>query len=174
DPRAGAEQQRQGLENVRQALRRIRDIVQRIGELREARSKTYLRGVRMLDLEKEEASNRSPDRGMALVHLPDEDLVRIVSLLLRDAGFQVRRVGSVAELAGAAGSIGVSLVVVAGGATTPGAHPLGGFVPPQSRAYTVVALVTAGEAAAMAAGADQVVQLPFDPRTFTADILRAG
>ena len=171
-PEAALEQRRESLENVHQALRRIRDIVQRIGELREVRSKDYLRGVRMLDLTRGETVIRSPDRGVALVHLPDEDLVRIVSLLLRDAGFQVRRVDSIAELEAAASSIGVTLVVVSGGATTPGAHPLGGFVPARSRDYLVIALVTAGEAAALGAGADQVVHLPFDPQTFTADLLR--
>lgn len=172
DTGAGSEQRRPGLESIRHALHRIRDIVQQIGGLREARSKDYLRGVRMLDLNKAKAGSSSPDRGTALVHLPDEDLVRIVSLLLRDAGFDVRRVESVAQLASGASSIGVSLVVLAGGATTPGAHPLGGFVPAPSRDYLVVALVTGGEAAVLAAGADQVVHLPFDPRTFTEDILR--
>jgi DNA-binding response OmpR family regulator len=172
EPGGGSDPRRQGLENIRHALHRIRDIVQRIGRLREARSKEYLQGVRMLDLNKDEANGRSHHRGIALLYLPDEDLVRIVSLLLRDAGFQVRRVESAAELSAGAGSIGVSLVVVAGGAATPGAHPLGGFLPPRSRDYHVVALVTAGEAAAVAAGANQVVHLPFDPRTFTAEILR--
>jgi DNA-binding response OmpR family regulator len=126
----------------------------------------------MLDLKRETAGGPATDRGVALLHLPDEDLVRIVSLLLRDAGFQVRRVETGADLAPEAAKIGVSLVVVAGGATTPGAHPLSGFVPARSRDYQVVALVTGGEAAALAAGADQVVHLPFDPRTFTGDILR--
>jgi DNA-binding response OmpR family regulator len=172
EPGAGGDPRREGLESIRHALHRIRDIVQRIGELREVRSKDYLRGVRMLDLNRDEADSRSPDRGVALIHLPDEDLVRIASLLLRDAGFQVRRVESVTELSAGAASIGVSLVMVAGGATTPGAHPLGGFEPARLRDYHVVALVTGGEAAALAAGADQVVHLPFDPRTFTADILR--
>ena len=168
---AGAHE-RVGLENIRDALRRIRDIVQRIGGLREARSKDYLKGVRMLDLEEQEQDTRGAERGVALVHLADEDLVRIVSLLLRDAGFQVRRVHSAAELASGANSIGVSLVVVAGGATTPGAHPLAGFVPAPNRDYLVVALVTGGESAALAAGADHVVHLPFDPRTFTAELVR--
>jgi DNA-binding response OmpR family regulator len=172
NPAGASEQRREALENIRQALRRIRDIVQRIGDLRDVRTKDYLRGVRMLDLSNEAAAGGSPDRGIALVHLADEDLIRIVSLLLRDAGFQVRRVGSLPELAGGAESIGVSLVVLAGGATTPGAHPLGGFEPPRSRDYLVVALVTGSEAVAVAAGADHVVRLPFDPRTFTADILR--
>jgi DNA-binding response OmpR family regulator len=166
-----SEQRRQGLENIRQALRRIRDIVQRIGGLREVRSKDYLRGVRMLDLEPGEEAAPA-HRGTALVHLPDEDLVRIVSLLLRDAGFEVRRVHSVDELNSDASNIGVSLVVVAGGATMPGAHPLGGFVPAAARDYLLVALVTGGEAAALSAGADHVVHLPFDPETFTAEIVR--
>jgi DNA-binding response OmpR family regulator len=169
---ASSEHRRQGLEDVRQALRRIRDIVQRIGGLREARSKDYLRGVRMLDLERQEPEKPAVDRGAALLHLPDEDLARIVSLLLRDAGFQVGRLGSVAELEGAARNIGVSLVIIAGGAATPGAHALSGFVPDAEREYLLVALVTGGETAALAAGADHVVSLPFDPGTFTAEILR--
>jgi DNA-binding response OmpR family regulator len=168
---AGTEQRRQGLENIRQALRRIRDIVQQIGGLREARSKDYLRGIRMLDLEKPSPETRPIGRGTAVLHLADEDLARIVSLLLRDAGFQVQRVGSLPELQAGAHSIGVSIVVVAGAASTPGAHPLGGFVPAADRDYLVVALVTGGESAALAAGADHVMHLPFDPRTFTAEIL---
>jgi DNA-binding response OmpR family regulator len=168
---ASSEQRRQGLEDIRQALRRIRDIVQRIGGLREARSKDYLRGVRMLDLGRQDQETPAIDRGAALLHLPDEDLARIVSLLLRDAGFQVRRLRSVAELTEAARGIGVSIVVIAGGAAMPGAHALSGFVPDADRDYPVVALVTAGEAAALAAGADQVMHLPFDPETFTGEIL---
>jgi DNA-binding response OmpR family regulator len=167
---AGTEQRQQGLESIRQALRRIRDIVQRIGGLREARSKDYLRGVRMLDLEKQGNGPPTLDRGAALLHLADEDLARIVSLLLRDAGFQVRRVRSVAELETAANSIGVSVVVIAGGANTPGAHPLAGFVPASDRHYRVVALVGGAGAAALGAGADQVIQLPFDPGTFTQEV----
>jgi DNA-binding response OmpR family regulator len=170
DPDAGTEQRQQGLESIRQALRRIRDIVQRIGGLREARSKDYLRGVRMLDLEKQGNGPPTLDRGAALLHLADEDLARIVSLLLRDAGFQVRRVRSVAELETAANSIGVSVVVIAGGANTPGAHPLAGFVPASDRHYRVVALVGGAGAAALGAGADQVIQLPFDPGTFTQEV----
>jgi CheY-like chemotaxis protein len=167
---ASAEQRRQGLENIKEALRRIRDIVQRIGELREARSKNYLHGVRMLDLERSELPMRAADRGTALLHLPDQVNARIVSLLLRDAGFQVQQVGSIAELERAAESIGVSVVVLAGGSATPGAHPLAGFVPPGDRSYRVVALVGGSGDAALAAGADQVVQLPFDPGTFSQEV----
>ena len=172
DLQGAVDQRRQGLESIRQALRRIRDILQRIGGLREARSKDYLRGVRMLDLATADSAPPALHRGEALINLADEDLARIVSLLLRDAGFTVRRVGSLAEVEGGTGRIGVSLVVVAGSGNTPGAHPLGGFVPAAEREYLVVALVSGGGGAARAAGADHIVHLPFDPRTFTAEILR--
>jgi DNA-binding response OmpR family regulator len=166
------EQLRQALEDVRQALRRIRDIVQRIGKLRDTRSKDYLRGVRMLDLARKDREAPAVDRGTAVMHVADEDLARVVSLLLRGAGFQVDRLGSVAELRAAADRIGVTLVLLAGGASTPGAHPLGGFVNKRDREYLLVALVAGDGTAALAAGADYVVHLPFDPRTFTGEILR--
>src|SRR5215213_10826096 len=161
-------QRRQGLESIRHALRRIRHILQRIGELREPRSKEYLGGVRMLDLTQPLDSAAAPQRGEAVLHLADEDLARISSLLLREAGFQVRRAGSLAELESGACRLGVSVVVVAGSGSSPGTHPLGGFEPPQDREYLVVALVTDEGSAARGAGADHIVHLPFDPRTFTA------
>ncbi len=170
DPGAPPDRRKVGLENVREALRRIRDIVQRMGNLREARSKDYLRGIRMLDLEKRSQAGPIMDRGGALLYLADEDLSRIVSLLLRQAGFQVRRVANLEELVQGANSIGVSIVVIAGGASTPGAHPLAGFVPEPERHYRLVALVGGDSAAALGAGADQVIQLPFDPSTFTSEV----
>jgi DNA-binding response OmpR family regulator len=171
---ASAAQGRQGLENIKQALMRIRDIVQRIGELREARTKDYLDGIRMLDLARVGGPVRRLDRGTALLHLPDESNARIVSLLLRDAGFQVLSVRSIPELQQAADSIGVKLVVLAGSSAMPGAHPLAGFAPSPDRDYRVVALVGgSGAPAALAAGADQVVQLPFDPKTFTQEVTSA-
>ncbi|MDQ3207303.1 MAG: response regulator, partial [Gemmatimonadota bacterium] len=111
DPGAGPETLKQGLEDIRQALRRIRDIVQRIGKLREIRSKDYLRGVRMVDLERKDHEISLLQRGTALLHLPDEDLIRIVSLLLRGAGFQVERCQSVTDLQASASRIGVTAVV---------------------------------------------------------------
>jgi DNA-binding response OmpR family regulator len=168
---APVDHRRQGLEDIRQALRRIRDIVQRIGALREAKSKDYLHGVRMLDIEPRSEEKPVVNRGAAVLYLPDEDLARIVSLLLRNAAFEVRRVLTIAELERTARNIGVSLVVVAGGATTPGGQSLGGFVPEAHRDYLLVALVTGEVDAALAAGADHVVRLPFDPRTFTADLI---
>jgi DNA-binding response OmpR family regulator len=171
-PDATPDQQQQGLGGVRLALHRIRDIVQRIGKLRETRSKDYLRGVQMLDLEQRPAETPVLSRGTALIYVPDEDMARIVSLLLRAAGFQVERSTAMAGLQTRSEHIGVTVVLVAGGADTPGAHPLEGFVPKPDRNYLMVALVAGGSSAATAAGADHVVHLPFDPGTFTAEILR--
>jgi DNA-binding response OmpR family regulator len=168
----GPEQVRQGLEDVRQALRRIRDIVQRIGSLRDTRSKDYLRGIRMLDLARIDRDAPVPQRGTALLSVADEDLARIVSLLLRASGFQVERCRDPGALQAAADRLGVTVVLIAGGASTPGTHPLGGFVAKPEREYLLVALVAGDEAAARLAGADHVVGLPFDPRTFTDEILR--
>jgi DNA-binding response OmpR family regulator len=169
---APTEQVRQGLEDIRQALRRIRDIVQRIGSLRDTRSKDYLRGIRMLDLARIDREGHVLQRGTALVQVADEDLARIVSLLLRASGFQIERCRDPGKLQTAAERVGVSVVLIAGGASTPGAHPLGGFEAKRERDYLVVALVAGDGAAARAAGADHVVSLPFDPRTFTEEILR--
>jgi DNA-binding response OmpR family regulator len=163
---------RQGLEDIRQALRRIRDIVQRIGKLREIRSKDYLRGVTMVDLERKEREAPAMQRGTALILVPDEDLARIISLLLRGAAFQVERCHTVDELQLSAARLGVKVVVIAGGASSPGAHPLGGFSGQGDREYLLVALVAGDGVAALGAGADHVVHLPFDPGTFTAEIVR--
>jgi CheY-like chemotaxis protein len=171
DLSAPPENLRQGLEDIRQALRRIRDIVQRIGKLREARSKDYLRGIRMLDLERGDREPSGVQRGTALLHVPDGDLARIASLLLRGAGFQVERCPTIPELQQSANRLGVTVVLIAGGASSPGAHPLGGFLAGKDRDYLLVALVTGDGTAATAAGADHVIHLPFDPGTFTAEIL---
>ncbi len=172
DPSLSPDTLRQGLEDIRQALRRIRDIVQRIGALREIQSKDYLRGLRMLDLDRKERDTSVVQRGTALLHVPDEDLSRIISLLLRGAGFRVERSASIDELQQSATRLGVTAVLIAGGASSPGAHPLGGFVSTEDRDYLLVALVAGETAAAAAAGADHVIHLPFDPGTFTAEIVR--
>ena len=54
-----------------------------------------------------------------------------------------------------------------------GAHALGGFTPGADRGYRVVALAAGSvPEPAQEAGADLVLQLPFDPGTFTAEMIR--
>jgi DNA-binding response OmpR family regulator len=173
DPDLPPEQRQQTLRDIQAALHRIRDLVRQIGELREVRTKAYLPGMRMVDLEAAgpAPARPAPMRGSALVLVGEEDLARVVVLLLRHAGFTVERCGSVEELRPAAARLGVALVLVLGGTDAAGAHPLGGFDPPAGRGYRLVALVAGDGAAARAAGADRAIELPFDPENFTAEMV---
>jgi DNA-binding response OmpR family regulator len=174
DPECSADTRRDTLRSVEGSLKRIRDIVRQIGDLRDVRTKQYVGGVEMIDLGAPAERGPVVHRGTALLCLSDEGLTRVVSLLLRHAGFAVERQETVAALQAAAGRLGVTLVVVAGGTGAAGAHPLGGFDPPADRGYRVVALLSGEGTAAGAAGADHVVQLPFDPGTFTTDLIEAS
>jgi DNA-binding response OmpR family regulator len=165
--------ERQSLQSVLESLVRIRDVLKRVGELDEARTKNYVGGVGMIDINATPVSaGRVVSRGDALLLMADEDLVRVVSLLLRHAGFTVRRVNDRESLERESGRLGVSLVVI-GSDGFPGQELLRGFQPAGDRFYTLVALVQGDGAAERAAGANHTVTLPFDPGSFTEEILRA-
>ena len=161
---------RETLQSIEASLRRIGTIVQRIGDLRDVRTKRYVQGIAMVDLDGAGEPASSIHRGTALLCLADEDLARVVSLLLRHVGFAVER-HEPHGLTAAAARPTVSLVVLAGGTDAGGAHPLGGFDPAPARPYRVVALVSGDGSDARAAGADRIVQLPFDPGDFTTDLI---
>jgi DNA-binding response OmpR family regulator len=163
-------EQRTSAEAIRDALGRIGDILQRLTTLREARTTEYLDGVPMIDLSRR-TQPMPVQLGEALVWFPDEDIVRVVRMLLTHAGFSAERVDSLEQLNARAGRLAVRVVVVVGSAA-PG-DALGGFQPSPSRGYTLVALVPGDGARARAAGADHVVSLPFDPGTFVSDLLGA-
>lgn len=165
------DQRRQSLEGIRASLLRIRDIVKQIGDLRAVQTKTYMPGIQMVDLEAGRSMDPAQPRGLALVQVSEEDTARIVVMLLRHAGFAVERCATVDELRASAARLGVALVVLVGGTGAAGAHPLGGFDPPPVRDYRLVALVAGEGEAAQRAGADRVIGLPFDPGSFTADMV---
>ena len=171
DPDMPVAQREQTLRDIQAALHRIRDLVRQVGDLRDVRTKSYLPGLRMVDLEAAGPATSVVSRGSALVLVAEEDLARVVVLLLRHAGFAVERCATVDQLRRATGRLGVSLVLVLGGTDAAGAHPLGGFDPPVDRPYRLVALVTGEGTAARVAGADRVIELPFDPGSFTAEMV---
>jgi CheY-like chemotaxis protein len=159
--------QREALAEVRSALGRIRDIVKRIGSLREARSAAYVGDIRMIDLKENGTAGEQPlvARGAAVVYLPDEALERVVSLLLRQAGWSVRRCPTASALSAMAAGGECSLVVFASTHDAPDA----GLLPKGTRPYRVVAL-GGDDVANRDTGADLVVRVPFDPVALGRDL----
>ena len=108
-------------------------------------------------------------RGDALVWIQDEEIARVAGVLLRHAGFTIQNIRTPGDLQKRAGTLGVTLVLIGAAPADP---PLGGFLPERPRAYTLVALTTGDGAAERAAGADLVIELPFDPGSFAEEVLR--
>lgn len=156
---------------IREALGRIRDILARLSTLEDARTTDYLEGVRMIDLSRR-SQPKPVQLGDAILWFPDDDIARVVSMLLTHAGFQVERVESVDRLTRRVAGVAVQLVLVAGN-EAPGTDPLGGFKPAADRRYTLAALVAGDGERARQAGADHVITLPFDPGSFVGDLLEA-
>ena len=131
-------------------------------------------GIQMVDLEAAGAGAAGGHRGTALVLVPEEDLARVVSLLLRHAGLRGRALRHDVDRARQAAGprLGVSLVLVLGGADAAGAHPLGGFDPPAERGAIGWWRWSRASGAAGAGGRGRPwFELPFDPGSFTADMV---
>jgi CheY-like chemotaxis protein len=163
--------ERAALENVQKSLGRIRDVLQKVGDLSDARTTNYLKEIGMLDL----AGSRktaSVTRGDAILWVADAGIALVSGLLLRHAGFTVKQCGSIEDLVRQSKLLGVTLVLV-GQPSGAGARPLGGFVSGKDRFYTLVALAEGEGQAEKEAGADAIIRLPFDPASFSEEVLRA-
>ncbi|MEZ4588445.1 MAG: response regulator [Gemmatimonadales bacterium] len=171
--RSLSDDQRGSVEAIKSALTRVRDIIKRAGELREAASRDYLVGLRMINLAESDPA-KVPHRGRALLLIAEEGVARLTALVLRHSGFTVERVGSVRELESGANRLGVSLVVLSAVGTDDPEDALGGLRVEPGRAWGLVALVAGDGSGAEAAGADRVVSLPLDPATFADDLLAAA
>lgn len=157
--------------SIKQALQRISGIIQQVDTLGHNQTTEYPGGLAMIDLSRR--SQPTPvHTGEALLWLADESLARVVGSLLKHAGFTVERHADPAALSRRSTDPGVAVIVLLGN-DTPGADPLGGFRPHSERHYTLVTLVPGDGARARSAGADHIVQLPFDPGTFTGELLAA-
>jgi DNA-binding response OmpR family regulator len=164
----------QAIDRVRDALLRMRDIVKRAGELRRADASAYLTGLRMIDLTG--SGDGTPaatgaSRGRAVVYTPDRELFRAAALLLRHAGFSVDLAPSIEAAGAESRRFDVQLLVLDVSGVPQ--DPLEGFRPLKGRQYTLVAVVRGHPEPAKKAGADLVLTRPFDPATFTTEILRA-
>jgi len=162
-------EQRGAVDSIQKALERINEILQRVSTLHHDQTTEYPGGIEMIDLSRR--TRPTPvSLGDALVWLADENLGRVVGLLLKHAGFDVERPTNLESLTMRARGASVRVVILLG-SDAPGTEPLGGFQPAPGRRYTLVALVQGDGASALAAGADHVVRLPFDPGTFTGELL---
>jgi len=162
---------REGLEITRTALGRMATTLRQSASLRQAEPMAYAQQLKMIDLSAAPEQPAQPFRGRALVCHPDQRVARVLTLLLRNAGFTVERPLSIAELQRAAEGIGVTLVAISNGGDAD--QVLGGFLPAPERGYTLLVLGAEHEVRARAAGADHVIGLPFDPATVITDILAA-
>jgi DNA-binding response OmpR family regulator len=163
---------REALQAVRTSLGRIAEAVRERAETEPADGDPYLRSLNGVEVSLQVAGReKHPYRGEALLLSPDLRVARVLTLLLRNAGFTVQRPLSMPDLQEAAMGPGVRLIVVAAGSDP--LEPLDGFVPAASRPYAVVVLGNEHEAHARAAGADCVIALPFDPSSITKEILAA-
>lgn len=169
DDETVASDHRPSLLAIRQQLDRIQETLARVGSLGHDKTTPYLAHLPMIDLSRRTGA-MPVYLGEAVLHLPEPDTERVVAMLLRHAGFGVTRVTGASELTSRASEAGVVVVLVHGSAA-PGTHPLSGFRPPRERGFRVVALVEGDPAAALAAGADHVIALPFDPGTLTTEVL---
>ncbi|MEP7327030.1 MAG: response regulator [Gemmatimonadota bacterium] len=162
---------RAALENIRNSLGRIRDVLKKVGDLSDSRTTNYLKDIGMLDLASGQSAS-AVSRGDAVLWVDDESVARVTGLLLRHAGFTARRVSGIEEVIRDAGRLGVALLLIAQPAGA-GARPLGGFRPEKGHFYTLVALASGDGEPERTAGADAVIRLPFDPGSFTEEVLRA-
>lgn len=161
-------EQQESLQEVARALDRIRHIVRRVGTLQQAPTRTYVGGTRMVDLDAAERVDAPKiKRGTAALWTRSEETGRVVAMLLKREGFSVERCESLEQFGKLADMLGTTLLVAEAGDPSTG-DPLGGFRPRRTRVYTFVLL--SGEVADEY-GADLVVPLPFDPESFTRDVL---
>ncbi|HEU5217965.1 MAG TPA: response regulator [Gemmatimonadales bacterium] len=162
-----APDQRESLEMIRRQMLRMRDIIKKAGDLQHANSTEYLHGLSMITLSAAEVPV-AIHRGRAVLCIPDLELGRATSLLLRHAGFSVDRAATLPEVLEEAARLDTTLVVIALPAGV--AERLRPFGTAADRGYSLVILVSGDQGAAVA-GADLTLALPYDPGRFAADIL---
>lgn len=154
-----------GLDVIRTALERIRDVVKRAGEADGARRTDYLAGeLRMTDLS---ASAPTPGmNGRAALVVPDDALRRVMTVLLRRAGFEPEPFAEWADFALRLDRPPAPSVVIIAGIDPPAGAPIGAPGTARDRPWRLVVAARPGADGPLARRADLVLPIPFDPATF--------
>ncbi len=159
----------QGLAVIRDALDRIRAAVKRAGESDAAKNTDYLAGtIKMADLES--VAVMPGLRGRAVVTAKDVPIRRVLTVLLRRAGFDPEAFETMEETTiRLAEGPAPSVVVVAGFGR---ADALGtSAVTVTGRPWRLVVLAAPGSVNDGDCPCDLLLPLPFDPATFAAQVV---
>ena len=159
-----------GLAVIQSALERIRDVVKRAGEADASNRTDYLAGdLKMIDLGAR--ALESGLQGRAVLAVGDPPLRRVMTVLLRRAGFDPESFGSWGEVtARLAQPPAPSAVILAGIVPAPGEEVAvtGG---PLRRSWALVGAAAPNAAGSLGAACDLVLPIPFDPATFAAQVV---
>ncbi|HVX87767.1 MAG TPA: response regulator [Gemmatimonadales bacterium] len=159
---------REGVARIRTALERIRDAVKRAGAADGARNTEYLAGaLKMTDLSRGGATRGI--QGRALVVAEDRAMQRVLSVLLRRAGFEPEPFESAEDAAFRVAQAPQPSVVVLAGAV----GGIAAFPALPARSWALVVVSAAGEIGVPAGTADLAVTIPFDPATFGTQVVDA-
>lgn len=162
---------RAGLVVIRTALERIKATVKRAGEADGARNTDYLAGpLKMTDLEGTPAIRGF--RGRALVAAADMPLRRVLSVLLRRAGFEPESFESLDDVAARLTEAPTPTVVVVAGIPLGARDSLGVSRPDGFRSWRLVVVAAPQAGGTLAEYAELVVTLPFDPATFASQVVK--
>ncbi len=159
----------QGLTVIRSALERIRAAVKRAGESDAAKNTDYLAGtIKMADLES--VAVIPGLRGRAVVTAKDVPIRRVLTVLLRRAGFDPEAFETMEETTiRLAEGPSPTMVVIAGFGR---ADALGASaVSVRGRPWRLMVLAVPGSVDAAECPCDLLLPLPFDPATFAAQVV---
>jgi DNA-binding response OmpR family regulator len=158
-----------GLAVIKAALERIKEVVKRAGEADAGRSTEYLAGsIRMADLDG--GGMMRGLRGRALVAAKDAPVRRVISVLLRRAGFEIETFEALEDVETTLVDRPAPSVVVLVGYGRDNA-PQATVALRRDRPWHLVILAVPGSVDPADCGCDLLLPLPFDPATLAEQVV---
>lgn len=159
-----------GLEVIQVALERIRDAVKRAGEADAGNRTDYLAGdLKMIDLGA--PALESGLHGRAVLATSDPPLRRVMTVLLRRAGFDPEPFASWPELAARLAQPPAPSVVLLAGIAPPAGEEGAITGGPLRRPWALVIAAGPNGGGTIGAGCDLLLPIPFDPATFAEQVV---